>query len=140
MLVGHYCGVYVWVLPGCRDEFTKLTLAILDYASNQPAAILTKDVTINFAANGTPTTSNAAVYSIKATIPINIPSSSLLEGEATLAKPNHLAELRKGFGLPEAPHPQDQPLPIYPPEVFQNSTPPDFQFLNQRLQLLNPPR
>lgn len=31
-LVGHYCGQYVWVLPGYRDKLTQLTLAVLDYA------------------------------------------------------------------------------------------------------------
>jgi hypothetical protein len=34
--IGHYCGVYVWVLPEGRDELTKLTLAILDYAIYEP--------------------------------------------------------------------------------------------------------
>ena len=32
VLVGEYCGQYVWVLPGCRDKLSQLTLAILDYA------------------------------------------------------------------------------------------------------------
>jgi hypothetical protein len=43
--VGHYCDVYVWVLPGEESEqLAKLTLAILDYATHDAAKRVTKDV------------------------------------------------------------------------------------------------
>ena len=37
-LMGRYGDVWVWVLPGKRDELTKLTLIILDYALHDPAS------------------------------------------------------------------------------------------------------
>lgn len=50
---GHYCGIYVWVLPGRgTDELAKLTLAILDYAMNQPASLPTKNVVIEYEVDG----------------------------------------------------------------------------------------
>lgn len=52
--VGHYCGVYVWVEPGRgTDELTKLTLAILDYAVNEPARVAQKEVVAEYAYDGT---------------------------------------------------------------------------------------
>jgi hypothetical protein len=44
--VGHYCDVYVWVLPEHRDKLTQLTLAILDYAVSDPPEPETKAVMV----------------------------------------------------------------------------------------------
>lgn len=71
--VGHYCGVYVWVMPHGQDELTKLTLAILDYAIYSAAAGApkpTKEVTWYFDASGKPSNSANAVRVEKATIPL----------------------------------------------------------------------
>jgi hypothetical protein len=78
ILVGHYCGVYVWVLADGRDELTKLTLAILDYAVHEPPQRLTKEVTYYFDALGLPATQKAGVGMVKATIAMNEQDSSLL--------------------------------------------------------------
>jgi len=126
--VGHYCGVYIWVLPDGRQELAKLTLAILDYAVNQPAYTLTKDVTLNLDANGKLVKSSEAVRSIKATIPVSVSSYSLLKneiGDPTKADVNPEI-LNKMTDIPR------------PPELFQNTQPPDFQFFNQRLQQIAP--
>lgn len=129
--VGSYCGVYVWVLPGGEDELAKLTLAILDFAVNQPVYGLTKDVTLNLDANGKLVPSKDAVRTIKATIPIEASSYSLLKNEMGDVTKNDInSEILKKI---------EQPLPR-PPETYQNSQPPDFQFLNQRLQQITPPR
>src|SRR5439155_10315418 len=47
-LIGEYCGICVWVPDGGRDEFTKLTLTILDIAMNSPPTVSTptKEVTL----------------------------------------------------------------------------------------------
>jgi hypothetical protein len=76
--VGHYCTTYVWVGPEGRDEFTKLTLAILDYATHDQPARLTKDVTFFVDALGLPTTQKDGVGQVKATIAINEQIESLL--------------------------------------------------------------
>jgi len=81
LLVGHYCGVYVWVPPGGRDELTKLTLAILDYAVHDAPVRLTKDVTYYVDALGLPTTQKQGVAMVKATIGINEENNSLLNFE-----------------------------------------------------------
>lgn len=129
--VGHYCGVYVWVLPEGRDELAKLTLAILDYAVNQPAYSLTKEVTLNLDAKGNLVKANEAVRTIKATIPVDTSSFALLKNEIPdRAKMDLNPAIQKRI---------DEAIPP-PPETFQNSLPPDFQFLNQRLQQLNPSR
>jgi hypothetical protein len=72
--------VYIWVLPGGREELAKLTLAILNYSVNQPAPILVKDVQLNLDAQGNPTTGPPA-RTIRATIPATIPSVARLKGE-----------------------------------------------------------
>jgi len=51
--VGHYCDVYVWVDPGRgTDELTKLTLAILDYAVNEPARAAQKEIEAEYVYDG----------------------------------------------------------------------------------------
>ena len=77
-LVGHYCTTYVWVGPEGRDELTKLTLAILDYALHDSPVRLTKDVTFFVDALGLPTTQKDGVGQVKATIGINEQIDSLL--------------------------------------------------------------
>jgi len=78
ILVGHYCGVYVWVLADGQDELTKLTLAILDYATHDSPQRLTKDVTYYVDAMGLPTDQKDGVGVIKATMAINEQNGSLL--------------------------------------------------------------
>lgn len=82
LLVGHYCGVYVWVGPEGRDQLTKLTLAILDYAQNNPPAPLTKSVSYYIDAFGLPTTQGTSVGTVSATIGISEHPESLLNTPA----------------------------------------------------------
>jgi hypothetical protein len=49
--VGRYCGQYVWVLPEHREKLTQLTLAILDYAVNEPPEPVQKDVEVTVVRN-----------------------------------------------------------------------------------------
>jgi hypothetical protein len=110
-------------------------LAILDYGFNQPPVLLTKDVTFNIGADGKLSTSGNAVRTIKATIPITTPSGYVLQNELAPAHVNevrekHLVGVQAGASLP----------PLFYPQPYQNTQPYDFQYLNQRLQLLNPIR
>jgi hypothetical protein len=77
-LIGHYCGVYVWVGPEGRDELTKLTLAILDYATGAPPAKRQKEVVYNLDVYGLPTVSDKSVAKVTATIAIDEHNESLL--------------------------------------------------------------
>jgi hypothetical protein len=79
--VGHYCGVYVWLLPGGQDELSKLTLVILDYATNAPQTPpsppfrpTTKEVTWYFDAAGNPTTKDQAHREVHAVVPYDQPT------------------------------------------------------------------
>lgn len=76
--VGCYCGVYVWVDHAGRDELSKLTLAILDYAQNNPPVLATKTVTYNIDQFGLPATRNDSVGTITATIGVDEQPPSLL--------------------------------------------------------------
>jgi len=60
---GHYCGITVWVPASGRNELSKLTLAILDYAFNEPAKAVqnTKEVTWYLDEKLKPTTGPHAV-------------------------------------------------------------------------------
>jgi hypothetical protein len=82
LLVGHYCGVYVWVCPEGRDGLTKLTLAILDYATHDQPRILTKDVTYFVDALGLPTTQKQGVAQIRATVAIDEDPAGILNMKA----------------------------------------------------------
>jgi hypothetical protein len=135
LMIGEYCGLYVWVLPGHREQLSRLTLAILDYAFNQPAAVLTKDITFNIGIDGKLSTAANAVRTVKATIPINTPSAYVLDNEVATG---HQGELHSMLGLSPPTPSQAAPLPLYYSQPYQNPTPPDFQYFNQRLQLLNP--
>jgi hypothetical protein len=77
-LVGHYCGVYVWVGPEGRDELTKLTLVILDYATHDPPTKLNKTVMYYLDAYGLPTTQSTAVGTVTAAIGIDERNEALL--------------------------------------------------------------
>jgi hypothetical protein len=76
--VGCFCDTYVWIGPEGRDDLTKLSLAILDYATHDPPARLTKDVTFFVDALGLPTTQKDGVGQVKATIAVNEQIESLL--------------------------------------------------------------
>jgi hypothetical protein len=76
--VGHYCGVYIWVLPEGRDQLSKLTMTILDYAMHDPPVRITKEVTYYIDEHGLPTTQNASVGKVMANIGINERNESLL--------------------------------------------------------------
>jgi hypothetical protein len=83
-VVGEFCGVHVWVLPGRRAELAKLTLAILDYALNSAPVPLTKTVTYYLDEQGLPTTSAKAVSTVVGTVNVNESNFSLLnEGNST---------------------------------------------------------
>ncbi|HUE16929.1 MAG TPA: hypothetical protein VMR25_22320 [Planctomycetaceae bacterium] len=77
--VGHYCGTYVWVLPEGRDELTKLTLAILDYAINNAPVGLTKQVVYYIDEYGVPTQQKLAVGQVTAVVAIDEQNASLLD-------------------------------------------------------------
>jgi hypothetical protein len=76
--VGHYCGCYVWVLPDGRDELTKLTLAILDYALNSAPVPLTKSVSYYIDEYGLPTSQSTSVGQVSAVVNITEQPASLM--------------------------------------------------------------
>ena len=78
-LVGSYCNVYVCVPPEGRDMLTRLTLAILDYAVNDPEQYVKrlKQVEVYLDEDGDLTTQELAVTKISATIPIDEKSLTL---------------------------------------------------------------
>lgn len=78
-LVGEYCGCYVWVTEEGRDELTKLTLAILDYALNNPPQKRSKEVVYNIDEYGLPTTNQLAVGKVTATVAIDENPEALLK-------------------------------------------------------------
>ncbi|MGO8688231.1 MAG: hypothetical protein ACLQLG_01235 [Thermoguttaceae bacterium] len=77
--VGQYCGVYVWVGPEGRDQLTKLTLAILDYAMHDPPTKLSKTVIYYLDEYGLPTNQKQAVGQVTASIGIDERNESLLK-------------------------------------------------------------
>ena len=76
--VGHYCATYVCVLPEGRNELTKLTLAILDYALNNAPAGLSKQILYYIDEYGLPTTKQDAVGAVQANVAIDEQPASLL--------------------------------------------------------------
>lgn len=78
LLVGEYCGLCVWVDQFGRDELTKLTLTILDFAMNSPPALNTKQVVYYIDQNGLPTTQAQAVATVAANIGIDERPESLI--------------------------------------------------------------
>ena len=92
---GEYCGVYVWVLPDGRDELTKLTLAILDYALHEPPAKRTKQVDYYIDEYGLPTTSQHSVGKVSAQVAIDeTPESLLKKDRAEEARIEQLLDYR----------------------------------------------
>ena len=77
LYVGEYCGVYVWVDHEGRDELTKLTLAILDYALNNPPVPATKTVSYSIDVFGLPSKDDP-VGSVSTTVGVNEQPASLL--------------------------------------------------------------
>jgi hypothetical protein len=53
---GKHCGVYVWVDPCHRSEFSKLVLKIVEYAAGTPYSGPVKEVRYYINADGTPGT------------------------------------------------------------------------------------
>ncbi len=52
-LVGHYYGTYVWVTRGLgSNELAELTIAMLDFAANEPRDLPQKEVTVNIEPDG----------------------------------------------------------------------------------------
>ncbi|HTU24729.1 MAG TPA: hypothetical protein VMF30_05000 [Pirellulales bacterium] len=85
MPVGHYCGTWVWV-PSSegRNELTKLTLAILDYAQNSPPAPIMKTVSYYIDEYGLPTSQGNSVGSVSASVQISeLPSALMNMGVTT---------------------------------------------------------
>lgn len=72
--VGHYCGTYVWVLPGGQQELTKLTFTTLDYALTpqaEPKPERKKVVTTWLDKSGVPTSPDNAVRREEYEAPLN---------------------------------------------------------------------
>jgi hypothetical protein len=80
-LVGSYCGVCVWVPPEGRDELTKLTLAILDYAVNNPPVAVNKQVLYYIDEYGLPTNQRQAVGTVTATVAVTENTPGVLHSE-----------------------------------------------------------
>ena|GEM_PF-6538938 len=76
--IGHYCDTYIWVLPEGRDELTKLTLMILDFALHDPPTRLSKQVIYYVDELGLPTDRSRAVGQVTATVAINERNESVL--------------------------------------------------------------
>ncbi len=99
--VSHYCGVYVWVSPGPgRNELAKLTLAILDYATNVPPVKPTKEVVYYIDTAGRPTTSVKSVGKVTAVITIGDAHRNILfeKPKSPRAAAVHSATLQKLTG------------------------------------------
>lgn len=92
LYVGQYCGEYIWVAREGRDELAKLTLAILDYAVNEPPKVVspTKQVIIKRGKDG-------SVESVQITADIAMEDSveSLIEAGDISPKAKAKRELRQ---------------------------------------------
>jgi hypothetical protein len=91
--VGCYCGVYVWVLPGCQNELTKLTIAILDYAIKEPVSTPVKTVVAYIDASGNPTTSSKAVAEVTAVMSVDKHSLSAVQPDIATSKPKMIKRI-----------------------------------------------
>jgi hypothetical protein len=67
--VGRFHGTYVWVLPEHRDELTRLTLTILDYAESDRPTAQTKQVVRYLDALGNPATVSDYSQQVTLTVP-----------------------------------------------------------------------
>jgi hypothetical protein len=79
--VGHYCDIYVWTLPGFRNELAVLTLAVLDYAIHDAPAARTKQVVVSVDRHGVPVASDKHATQITADVRYDdlVPDSILAE-------------------------------------------------------------
>jgi hypothetical protein len=93
--VGCYCGTYVWIPPQGREMLTRLTLTILDYAVNDPRQFdkRTKEVELYLKRDGSINYSGTDGVKITATIPIDVPNSSI----AVLDRADDYREFFKRF-------------------------------------------
>ncbi len=78
LYVGEYCGVYVWVQPDGREQLTRLTLAILDYALHDPPTKRSKEVVYFIDELGLPAPEKQAVGKVTAQVAVNEHPESLL--------------------------------------------------------------
>ena len=100
--VGHYCGTYVWVLPGGQQELSKLTLVILDFAINVPPPLETKEVVVYFDNARQPTTKDKAVIEVRSTLLFSSPVNEceLVNGVCEVGAVNKGAEPSALHSLP----------------------------------------
>jgi hypothetical protein len=68
---GCFAGTFVWVPRENRDQLSALVLTILGYATKDPPARLTKDVTLYLDEDGNLTTSANSKVQVRGTIPID---------------------------------------------------------------------
>jgi hypothetical protein len=138
---GTYCGTYVWLLPNGQDELSKLTLVILDYALNQPAAASlapTVEAEFRLKADGTPVENiNQAATIIRATLNVDgelpqyRPPRAMTDDTPESAARSFLDQIR---GSVIAPQPVERFQPPHPvPDIYQQQlnlravTPPPLQ-------------
>lgn len=115
---GRCCGTYVWLLPGGQEELSKLTLVILDYATNPPqppppAAFrpTTKEVTWYFDAAGNPTTKDQAHREVHAVVPYDQPTGFDAKVRSSAAESQIFEE------APPAVEALPAPAPFAPPNT-----------------------
>lgn len=99
LYVGSYCGRYVWVRPEGRNELSKLTLAILDFAVNDPAKEEkpTKEVIFEYGAD------NKLIKKVvAATINQEDPPESILIDSNTKGQQSALLGYLKTLGIDKA--------------------------------------
>lgn len=93
--IGEYCGTYVWVCPDGRNELTKLTLAILDYALHDSPTLRTKQVNFYVDEYGLPTLQSQAVGTVSAAVNIDENIISLLNTAGSTADASRLEQVIK---------------------------------------------
>jgi hypothetical protein len=111
---GHYCGVYVWVVPGHgTDELSKLTLAILDYAINQPPSPPAKEVKVEYNVVGGVTRIPVRITEKFRTTAGDYLAPLKHDGESPDERPRALPrnEDRGTLFVPETPIPNPTPTP-----------------------------
>jgi len=78
---GSYRGNHVWVPQSGQAEFGKLVLTILEYATTDPPAAVTKQVTLYLDHTGAPSDRNSASQVIQRTIPASNRNIALETGK-----------------------------------------------------------
>lgn len=76
--VGKYCDTYVWVPPEGRDQLSKLTLVILDFALNDPKKPNAKEVVHYLDGEGRFSDMHHAATRVTATVAITDTNQSVL--------------------------------------------------------------